>query len=171
MTSENDKGVSGLSRIARRLADLIDALGEIEQSGKLPRRGRQEKNGVVVEYSLGRRSLRPDADEEPVADTSARAPRHAETARPRQPDLVEPATDIFDEDDEIIVLFDLPGVHGDYSCILDGDILALDAKSGSRHFRKEILVQGELADETPRLSFRNGILEARLRKRPQAQPS
>jgi HSP20 family molecular chaperone IbpA len=72
---------------------------------------------------------------------------------------------MFDEPDEVVVLFEVPGVaRKDVHCVLDGDILLLEAKTGERLYRKEILIEASLAEKAPRLRLRNGVLEARLAK-------
>jgi HSP20 family protein len=79
--------------------------------------------------------------------------------------MLEPVTDMFDEPDEVVVLFEVPGVaRKDIHCVLDGDILLLEAKTRERLYRKEILIEPRLAEEAPRLRLRNGVLEARLAK-------
>jgi HSP20 family protein len=162
--SKDDDIPGGFSKLTSGLASLITLLTDLEKKGELPRSGRREKNGVTVEYSLGGRPLTEGA---PAAD-EPEAPRPV--TRPAQPvglELVEPTTDIFDEAEEILLLFELPGVRlGQIRCLLDGDILLLDAKTETRLYRKELLIEAALADEKPRLQLRNGVLEVRLRKKP-----
>ena len=73
--------------------------------------------------------------------------------------------DMFDEAGEIVFLFELPGAERkDIRCVLDGDILLLDAKAGERLYRKETLVTESKVDGKPHLKLRNGVLEVRLAK-------
>lgn len=166
----NDKdddvtGAAGFAKIARGLSDLFNVLADFDQ---LPRRGRHEKDGRVMEYSFGTRTLdeaareRRGADEEPPTRSEA-PPRRA--AKRSSLEVLEPVTDIFDEPTEIVLLFELPGVERkDLRCILDGDILLLEAKAGERLYRKETLIEDVLA-AAPQLSLRNGVLEVRLTKK------
>lgn len=72
---------------------------------------------------------------------------------------------MFDEGAELVFLFELPGVEReDVRCTLDGDILLLEAKTARRVYRKEVLVEENLAPGEPKLNLRNGILEAQLVK-------
>jgi len=162
--SKDDDIPSGFSKLTGGLASLITLLTDLEKKGELPRTGRREKNGVTVEYSVGGRPLREDS---PAGEAPEVAPRP--TARPARPvglELVEPTTDMFDEVEETVLLFELPGVRlGQIRCLLDGDILLLDAKTETRLYRKEVLIEGDLADEKPKLQLRNGVLEVRLRKK------
>ncbi len=171
MTTSDDatKGAAGFAKIAERLADLFGILAELDES-KLPRRGRREKDGLVMEYSFGKRSLdeaararRGGAAEEPTEKPTEVRPRRA--AKPADLDVLEPVTDMFDEPEDVVLLFELPGVErSDIRCLLDGDILLLEAKTGQRLYRKETLIEAPLAEGEPRLALRNGVLEVRLKK-------
>jgi HSP20 family molecular chaperone IbpA len=73
---------------------------------------------------------------------------------------------MFDEPTEIVLLFELPGIERkDIRCILDGDILLLEAKTGERLYRKETLIEDKLAAGAPQLNLHNGVLEVRLSKK------
>ncbi len=158
-------GAAGFAKIARGLSDLFNVLADFDQ---LPRRGRHEKDGRVMEYSFATRTLGEAAGEK-RASGEERAPR--EEAQPKRAakksplEVLEPVTDIFDEQDEIVLLFELPGVERKaIRCILDGDILLLEAKTEDRLYRKETLIEEKLAAGSPRLNLRNGVLEVRLSK-------
>jgi HSP20 family protein len=74
--------------------------------------------------------------------------------------------DMFDEPNEVIMLFEIPGVEKkDVRCVLEGDILLLEAKAADRVYRKEALIEAPLAKGEPHLRLRNGVLEVRLAKR------
>ena len=163
--SSDDTGRAGFSRIARGLADLFEFLSDLEQ-GETPRRGRREKDGKVVEYSFSRRTLAGAAEERAAAAPRDAPPQARRRHTPSAAEVIEPVTDVFDEPDEIVVLFELPGVtRRQIQCRLDGDILLIEAKSAERHYHKEVLIEAKLAADAPRLRFRNAILEVRLAKR------
>jgi HSP20 family molecular chaperone IbpA len=165
MSKDDDTGRAGFAKITRGLSDLFNFLSELDES-KQPRRGTREKNGMIIEYSFGKRTL---ADDE-TGHTDEAPPDRPETirrrsAKPSGLEMLEPVTDMFDEPDEVVVLFEVPGVaRKDIHCVLDGDILLLEAKTGERLYRKEILIEASLAEKAPRLRLRNGVLEARLAK-------
>jgi HSP20 family protein len=156
-------GAAAFTKIARGLSDLFTVLSDFDQG---PRRGRHEKDGKVFEYSFGTRTLREAAGEqEPREDEPIRraTPPRREPKR-TSVEVLEPVTDMFDEPREIVFLFELPGVERkDIRCILDGDILLLEAKTGERLYRKETLIESKLAGG-PHLNLRNGVLEVRLSK-------
>ena len=165
MSKEDESGRDRFAKITRGLSDLFNFLSELDESQQ-PRRGRREKNGMIIEYSFGKRTLAADGPEhaaEMPPEKSAATPRRR--ARPSGLEVLEPVTDMFDEPDEMVLLFEVPGVaRKDIRCILDGDILLLEAKTGERLYRKEILIEPKLAEQAPRLRLRNGVLEARLAK-------
>jgi len=165
MSKEDDTGRAGFAKITQGLSDLFDFLSELD-TNKQPRRGRREKNGMIIEYSFGKRTLaeeEPERDAEPARDQPETVRRRS--AKPSGIDVLEPVTDMFDEPDEVVLLFEVPGVaRKDIHCVLDGDIVLLEAKTGERLYRKEILIETKLAPQAPRLRLRNGVLEARLAK-------
>jgi HSP20 family molecular chaperone IbpA len=180
--ARDDDAAGGFSRIAGGLADLINLLVDLDSKGDLPRRGRREKNGVVVEYSVGGGTAdgspaesAADGGPDGVSDGqpgdragASRAPRAAparRAARRTDIEVIEPVTDLFDEPGETVLLFELPGVgRAGIRCLLDGDILLLDARAEHRLYRKEVLIEARLSGEPPRLELRNGVLEVRLAK-------
>ncbi len=165
MKKDDETGRAGFAKITRGLSDLFNFLSELDDSNQ-PRRGRREKNGMIIEYSFGKRTLaegEPERDAEPRRDMPEAVRRRS--AKPSGLEMLEPVTDMFDEPDEVVLLFEVPGVaRKDIHCVLDGDILLLEAKTAERLYRKEILIDPKLAAQPPRLRLRNGVLEARLAK-------
>src|SRR3984893_7640596 len=79
---------------------------------------------------------RGDSGEEP--QPQANAPRPRRTAKPSPLEVLEPVTDLFDEPDEVLLLFELPGGNRkDVRCLLDGDLLLLEGAAGVRRYRRE----------------------------------
>jgi len=77
----------------------------------------------------------------------------------------EPLTDVFDEKEEVRVYAEIPGVNEeDIKLDLKGDILDILAKSGDRKYHKEILLPVKVKSETLISSYKNGILEVKIRK-------
>jgi HSP20 family protein len=168
--SKDGDGLGGFSRIAGGLSDLINLLVDLDKGGDLPRHGRREKDGLVVEYSIGKRTAGGSRAAPPApASHQARAkPAQRATQRAAKRtgiEVVEPVTDVFDEATETVLLFELPGVsRSAVRCLLDGDILLLEAKTESRLYRKEVHIEEQLAGKPPQLKLHNGILEVRLKK-------
>jgi HSP20 family protein len=76
----------------------------------------------------------------------------------------EPLVDVFDEEQEIIIVVELPGVSDEEIRVeIQDDILSLET-TGERKYAKEILLPGAVDTATLQKAYKNGILELRLRK-------
>ena len=72
--------------------------------------------------------------------------------------------DVFDEEQEIVIAAELPGVAEDEVHIeIQDDILSLET-TGERKYAKEILLPGQADAATLQKAYKNGILELRLKK-------
>ncbi len=167
MSKGDDTDLGGFAKISRGLSELFNFLSELDER-KLPRRGTREKDGMIIEFSFGKRTLAGDGGE-PERASEPLPERREETrrrrAKPSGIEVLEPVTDMFDEPDEVVLMFEVPGVaRKDMHCVLDGDILLFEAKTGERLYRKEIFIEAKLATTTPHLRLRNGVLEVRLAK-------
>ncbi|HVE82623.1 MAG TPA: archaeal heat shock protein Hsp20 [Myxococcales bacterium] len=81
----------------------------------------------------------------------------------------EPMVDVFDEDQHLLVVAELPGVDAaDIRFEVKEDVLNLDASRGDRKYRKEVLLPAAVKAEEATSSYRNGVFEIRLPKAPQA---
>lgn len=81
-------------------------------------------------------------------------------------EMTEPIVDIFDEEDEILLIVEIPGTDEDKIKIeIEGDILNLTAEGKDHKYAKEILLKSEVQTESMKQHFKNGILEVRLAKK------
>jgi HSP20 family protein len=86
------------------------------------------------------------------------------TEGPEVVDVREPLIDVFDEGAEIVIAAELPGAKEDAIHIeVRGDVLALSS-SGERRYAKEVLLPSPVDAASLRRSFKNGLLELRLKK-------
>lgn len=77
----------------------------------------------------------------------------------------EPMVDVFDEDREVVVIAEIPGVEESAIQLeVKEDILVLSATDGERKYRKEVLLPCAVLADSMKSSYRNGILEIRLTK-------
>lgn len=76
----------------------------------------------------------------------------------------EPIVDIFDEQDAILVVIELPGVaETEIELSVEDDILTLKT-TGKRRYAKEILLPAAVDAASMTHSYKNGILEVRANK-------
>jgi len=77
----------------------------------------------------------------------------------------EPITDVFNEKDEVVVISEMPGVSEDaVSVELKDDILEIYAVAKDRKYRKEVLLPAKVKYNTLSRTYKNGILEIRIKK-------
>lgn len=77
----------------------------------------------------------------------------------------EPLADVFDEGDEILIVFELPGVaERDIHVELNGDVLALEAKGTRHRYDCETLLPASVDPGSAQQSYDNGYLQIRYAK-------
>jgi HSP20 family protein len=78
---------------------------------------------------------------------------------------LEPLVDIIEEDDEIIVVAELPGVERDEIKVrIKGTTLTIHVENPARPYHKELALPSKVKKEDASSAIRNGILEVRLKK-------
>ena len=157
-----DFGLGGLFKGIEKLidlaADLKEAGGEIKKEGEIDlsnlKKGMKGVYGFSIKTMTGGR---------PVVESFGNIKK-----TPKGPTVEEerePLTDVFDEKEEVRVYAEMPGVNEeDIKLDLRGDILDILAKSGDRKYHKEILLPAKVKSETLISSYKNGILEVKIRK-------
>lgn len=154
------------------LARFFKFLAEAEKTGMLPRRGRRESDSFAFVYQLFQQFSEAGLDKETkAAQATGRRPPEQRPELAKTPSEVavhplrEPVADLFDEPDEVVLVYELPGVaRKDIRYRRDGDILRLEAETPEWLYRKSVIIEAKLADRPPRLRLRNGVLELRLLK-------
>lgn len=157
-----DFGLGGLFKGIEKLidlaADLKEAGDEIKKEGEIDfshlKKGMKGVYGFSIKTMTGGR---------PVVESFGNIKK-----TPKGPTVEEerePLTDVFDEKEEVRVYAEMPGVNEeDIKLDLRGDILDILAKSGDRKYHKEILLPVKVKSETLISSYKNGILEVKIRK-------
>lgn len=168
--------------ILKGLGEIMDRLGDL--GGEVSRRfefsGASEKGkpwqgvygfsvkvgghgeGVKVEpFGNVQRPGRPGrtstgaktADKQPEAE----APVH---------EIREPVIDTFEEEGEVFrIIAEMPGISEKELVLeLEDDILTLSARSGDKHYRKEVLLPRTYRREDLRVVCNNGLVDIQLRQ-------
>ena len=155
----------GFGGLFKGLGDFIDLMGEMAESGEeeATRSGEFKVKGLgdqargVYGFSV-RTGIGGIPRVEPFGNirTTEEGPVVAEVR--------EPLVDVFDEDQEIVVVAELPGVAEDEIRVeVQDDILSLET-TGELKFAKEILLSEPVDAATLQKAYKNGILELRLKK-------
>ncbi|MBI4684676.1 MAG: Hsp20/alpha crystallin family protein [Nitrospirae bacterium] len=149
------KGIENLVDLA---AKLKEAGGEIKKEGEIDLS--RLKEGMKGVYGF---SIKTAVGGKPMVETFGNIKKTPEG--PVVEEEREPLTDVFDEKDEVVVISEIPGVHEEgISVDLKGDILEISAVGKSRKYRKEVLLPVQVKKETLSYTFKNGILEVRIKK-------
>ena len=82
------------------------------------------------------------------------------------PEVSEPPLDLFDEDDEIRIVADVPGAElEDLKLKADDRLFSLSTRPGARRgYRRDVELPAAVDPKIVSKSCRNGVLEVRLRK-------
>jgi len=158
-------GKLGLGGIFKGIEKLVDLASELEKAG-----GEIKKEGEIDLSSLkeGMKgvfgvSVKTVVGGKPVVEHFGNIRKTSRGATVKEER--EPITDVFDEKKEIRVYVEMPGVsESDIKIDLKGDILDISAGSGDRKYHKEVLLPSKVKAETLNFSYKNGILEIKIKK-------
>jgi HSP20 family protein len=154
----------GLGGVFRGLGNLIDLLSEMAQEGKteLSRTGELKGKELKGVYGF---NVKIGLGGTPSVETFGNIRKTREG--PVVEEVREPLLDVLDEGDSFRIIAELPGVEaGDVKLDLKDDILTIAAEGKDRKYSKEVLLSSRVQSEPPTMSYRNGILEVRVRKAP-----
>ena len=148
----------GIEKLIGLAAELKEAGGEIKKEGEIDLS--RLKEGMKGVYGF---SIKTAVGGKPVVETFGNIKKTPEG--PVVEEEREPLTDVFDEKDEVVVIAEIPGVSEDgVSVDLKGDILEISAAGKNRKYRKEVLLPVQVKKETLSYTYKNGILEVRIKK-------
>lgn len=148
----------GIEKLIDLASELEEAGGEIKKEGEIDlshlREGMKGVFGFSVKTVVGGK---------PIVESFGNIKR-----TPKGPIVEEerePITDVFDEKEEVRVYAEMPGVNKeDIELDLRGDILDISAQTGERKYHKEVLLPAKVKSETLTSTYKNGILEVRVKK-------
>jgi HSP20 family protein len=72
----------------------------------------------------------------------------------------EPVVDLFEEEDHVLVLAEMPGISvGDLKITVEDDLLTISAARGDKKYRKEVLLPASFTREKTHVTCNNGVVE------------
>jgi len=152
----------GLSEIFKEIVNLVNTAGrteekEVKKSGII--KGLDQDKGLRGAYGI---SVRFGLGDE--------APKTGHNAAPLRTDFSgETNFDIFDEDNLVMIVVDLPGADQNSIRVeVKGDTLLLEASGSGRRYFKEILLPAPVREETIKTAYQNGVLQISILKAPAA---
>jgi len=153
------------------LLGLINDLAELaEKSETYQKRVNLGKRGVA-EFRVSSRPIRRSYTAKPAGRLRIRKPEKETSLTPSQTQTAgsireESIVDIFEEEDQIRVVAELPGVEeNEIKLDIDDNTLTISTNISDRKYHKSIELPTPVIKETVESSYRNGILEVKLRKK------
>jgi len=156
----------GLGGVLRGLGDLLEKLGELaetakelSQTGEIHGSGKQVRGiyGFTVKVGLG--------DQGPRIEPFGNIRRDIKSGRTEVQEVREPMVDIFEEEDHLLVLAELPGIGKENVRVdVKDDVLTISAERGDKKYRKEVLLPRSVSKEKMQVSCNNGVLEIKCLK-------
>jgi HSP20 family protein len=160
------RGVEGgLGGILKGLGDLVEKLSDLEKRGEISRTetihgtGEQLRGiyGFSVKVGLGK--------EGPRIEPFGNIHRDADSGRTEVREVREPMVDVFEEEDHLLVLAEMPGIgKEDVQVEVKDDVLTIAAERGEKKYRKEVLLPYCTSKEKIQVSCNNGVLEIKCSK-------
>lgn len=162
---EIDLGAVKLGGIFKGLGAFLDLVSELAESGQseFRREGEFKVPGSKETKAVYGVSVRVGPEGRPKVEPfgNIRADR---VRGPVVDETREPLVDVFDEGGEVVVIAEMPGVsESDIHVEPREDILTLSASTGERKYHKEVLLPRPVKPDDFAISYRNGILELRLK--------
>jgi HSP20 family protein len=91
--------------------------------------------------------------------------RGVKSERSEVQEVREPLVDIFEEEDHLLVVGELPGIaKEDVKIEIQEDVLLISAERGDRKYRKKVLLPRDVTRGKLRVSCKNGVLEIKCPK-------
>jgi HSP20 family protein len=159
-----DFDLFGLGGLFKGIEKLVDLAGKIEEKGGISKEGELNfdhiKKGMKGVYGF---TINTAGGSSPKVETFGNIKKTPEG--PRVDEEREPITDIFDEENEIMIIAEMPGIEEQEIKIeLKEDILEISAVNKNRTYRKELLLPVKVIKSDLQHKFTNGILEIRIKK-------
>ena len=172
MEKDNEKGkkieadfnLLGLGGLFKGIEKLVDLAGKLEEKGGMSKEGEINldhlRKGMKGVYGF---TINTAGGGSPKVETFGNIRKTPEG--PKVDEEREPITDIFDEENEIMVIAEMPGIdQNDIKIELKEDILDISATGKNRTYHKELLLPVKVSMENLSHKFTNGILEIRIKK-------
>jgi HSP20 family protein len=109
--------------------------------------------GFTVKVGLG--------DDRPRVEPFGNIRKDRESGHTVVQEVREPVVDVFEEDDHVLVVAEMPGVSvEDVKITVEDDLLTISAERGDKKYRKEVLLPGQLQPaRRSQVACNNGVVE------------
>jgi len=152
--------LKGLGTLVEKLGELAETGAELSKSGEIHGPGGKEVRGMygfTVKVGVGGEGTKV----EPFGNIR----RDERTGHAVVQEVIEPAVDVFEEPEYVLVVAEMPGVGvGDVDIAVEDDVLTVTATGKAKKYRKEVLLPDAFPREKMTVTCTNGVLEIRCVK-------
>ncbi len=151
--------LKGLGDLVEKLGDLAETGGELSRTGEIHGAGKEVKGiyGFTVKAGLG--------DDRPRIEPFGNIRKDRKSGRSIVQEVREPVVDVFEEEDHVLILAEMPGISvEEVQIVVEDDLLTITAVHGDKHYRKEVLLPGSFAREKMQVVCNNGVVEIKCVK-------
>lgn len=155
-------GKTTLGGIFKNLGGMIELISKVAESGETAVKtgdisGLDKEVKGVYGFSIKTMAGKPIVESFGNIKETPKGPV-VEEAR-------EPLVDVFDEKDHIRIIAEMPGVEkDDIKVDVKKDKLDIKASSGERKYVKHIDLPAHVDSDTMAVSYKNGVMEIKLKK-------
>ena len=151
----------GLGGILKGFGDLIERLGDLAETGdQLSRTGEIHGPGKDVKGIYGFTVKVGLGDDGPRVEPFGNIRRDRESGHTVVQEVREPVVDVFEEEDHVLVVAEMPGVSvEDVHITVEDDLLTISAERGDKKYRKEVLLPASFARDKTQVACNNGVVE------------
>lgn len=164
---KSESGIdSGLGGILKGLGELVEKLGELSESGEEVSRtgeihgaGKELKGiyGFTIKSGLG--------GDGPRIEPFGNIRKDRESGRSVVQEVREPVVDLFEEEDHVLIVAEMPGISlDDVQIAVEDDLLTITAAHGEKKYRKEVLLPASFAREKMQITCNQGVVEIKCVK-------
>jgi HSP20 family protein len=156
----------GLGGILKGFGDLVEKLGELSETGEqLSRNGEIHGAGKEVKGIYGFTVKVGLGDDRPRIEPFGNIRKDRESGRSVVQEVREPVVDVFEEDDHVLIVAEMPGISvEDVQLAVEDDLLIVTAAHGEKQYRKEVLLSSSFPREKMQITCNNGVVEIKCVK-------
>lgn len=151
----------GLGGMLKGLGDLVEKLGDLAKTGEqLSRTGEIHGLGKEVKGIYGFTVKAGLGDQRPHVEPFGNIRQDRESGHTVVQEVREPVVDVFEEEDHVLVVAEMPGISvEDVKITVEDDLLTIAAERGDKKYRKELLLPASSTREKTQVTCNNGVVE------------
>jgi HSP20 family protein len=164
---KSESGIdSGLGGILKGLGELVEKLGELSESGEeVSRTGEIHGSGKELKGIYGFTIKSGLGGDGPRIEPFGNIRKDRESGRSVVQEVREPVVDLFEEEDHVSIVAEMPGISvEDVQIAVEDDLLTITAMHGEKKYRKEVLLPASYAREKMQVTCNQGVVEIKCVK-------